>query len=124
MRKRPTLWIVVSTVAFVGVLFVAVFPTRTYLAQRASTGAAEEQLAVLGEQNSLLEERAHLLNDDAEIERLAREEYYLVRPGEEAYALLPAPAPPVPPPPVGVPPAEPGDRNVVQKAWDWLAERR
>jgi cell division protein FtsB len=35
-----------------------------------------------------------VLHTDAAIERLAREQYNLVKPGEEAYAILPArPAP-------------------------------
>ncbi|MDQ3305396.1 MAG: septum formation initiator family protein [Actinomycetota bacterium] len=117
------MWAVLVTVAFVGVLFATVFPTRTFLAQRASLGAATEQLSVLDEQNRLLEERVGLLNDDAEIERLAREEYHLVRPGEEAFAVLPAPGPPRPPSPVGTPPGEADGANVVERAWMWLSDR-
>lgn len=121
MRRR--MWVVAVTVVFVGVLFVAVFPTRTFLAQRASVSAATQQLEVLGEQNRLLEDRARLLNDDAEIERLAREQYHLVKPGEKAYALLPPPASPSPPPLVGTPPDQPDGRNPLQQAWDWLTDR-
>ncbi|MBA3956673.1 MAG: septum formation initiator family protein, partial [Acidimicrobiia bacterium] len=69
----------------------------------------EEQVAVLGEQNRLLEERARLLRDDAEIERLAREEYHLVRPGEEAYVVLPGPD--RAPPPEQLPPPLPRTRR-------------
>ncbi|CAN5786047.1 hypothetical protein BH20ACT1_BH20ACT1_13120 [soil metagenome] len=116
------MWAVLVTVAFVGVLFATVFPTRTFLAQRASLGAATEKLSVLDEQNALLEERVRLLNDDAEIERLAREEYHLVRPGEEAFAVLP-PGPPRPPSPVGTPPGEADGANVVEGAWMWLSDR-
>jgi cell division protein FtsB len=112
-----------GTLAFVGVLFVAVFPSRTFLAQRASLSGVEEQLAVLDEQNRLLEERAELLRDDAEIERLAREEYHLVRPGEEAYVVLPSPdqAPPPESAPAGVPSVE--DRHPLRRAWDWVTDR-
>lgn len=117
------MWAVLATVAFVGVVFTTVFPTRTFLAQRASLAAAIEQLEVLEEQSRLLEERARLLEDDAEIERLAREEYHLVRPGEEAFAVLPAPGPPPPPPRVGTPPPEADDANVVERAWEWLGDR-
>ncbi len=116
-------WVVLASVAFVGVLFTTVFPTRTFLAQRASLDASTEQLGVLDEQNRLLEQRARLLNDDAEIERLAREEYHLVRPGEEAFAVLPAPGPPRPPSPVGTPPGEADGANVVERAWMWLSDR-
>ena len=119
---RRRVWVVLVTLAFVGVLFTTVFPTRTFLAQRASLNASTEQLGVLHEQNRLLEERVRLLNDDAEIERLAREEYHLVRPGEEAFAVLPAPGPPEPPPQVGTPSDEPDDANVVERAWGWLSD--
>ncbi len=115
-------WVVLATVAFVGLLFTTVFPTRTFLAQRASLDASTEQLAVLDEQNRLLEERVRLLNDDAEIERLAREEYHLVRPGEKAFAVLPAPGPPEAQPQVGMP-VEPDDANMAERAWEWLTER-
>ena len=129
MRLRRLVWPIVVSVLFVVVLFAAVFPTRTFLAQRASISGAQEQLDVLEEQNAALEARADLLRDDAEIERLAREQYNLVRPGEEAYALLPAPAPPstvapaeegadAAPPLVGPPAPEEDDRNVVRRAWD------
>jgi len=38
-----------------------------------------------------LRERIRLLNTDEEIERLARRDFNLVFPGEEAYAVLPPP---------------------------------
>ena len=92
MKLRRAVWPVLVTVVLVGFLFVAVFPTRAWVSQQRSIGDAEEQLDVLQEQNGLLEERIAALHDDEEIERLAREQYNLVRPGEEAYAVLP-PAP-------------------------------
>jgi cell division protein FtsB len=112
---RRAVWPVVATVALVAVLFVGVFPTRTYLAQRAATDAAEEQLAVLREQSELLEARAHRLHDEDEIERLAREQYNLVRPGEEAYAVLPPPPPPEPDDE-----DDDGDPNLLERAWEGL----
>jgi cell division protein FtsB len=113
-------WPVVVTLAFVAVLFAAVFPTRTYLAQRSSTNRAVEQLRVLGHQNDVLAERATQLHSDAEIEHLARERYNLVRPGEQAYAVLP---PPAAPRPADTKKPEP-NRNPAQRVWhaltDWL----
>ena len=96
MRRQA--WAVVVSVVAVGVLFVAVFPTRTWLAQRQDLEATERRLAVLTAQNHELAGRVARLNTDAEIERLAREQYNLVRPGEEAYAILPAPPAPRPRP--------------------------
>ena len=89
---RRAAWALVASVVLVGVLFLAVFPTRTYLAQRRDLAATERRLSVLSDQNKELEAKVGRLNTDAEIERLAREQYDLVRPGEEAYAILPPPA--------------------------------
>lgn len=85
----------VASVLSVGVLFVAVLPTRTYLAQRAAVHKAEHQVHVLDQQNQQFSTQERRLTTPSEIERLARAQYGLVRPGEEAYAILPAPKPPI-----------------------------
>ena len=105
MRRRG--WAVVVSLVVIGVLFVAVFPTRTWLTQRRDLLATEQRLAVLATENAELAARVQRLNTDAEIERLAREQYNLVRPGEEAYAILPSAPPPRPPAPRR-PPEQPG----------------
>ena len=93
MKVRRAVVALVVSIVVVGFVIVAVFPTRTYLSQKASISRAEKQLHVLGQQNAELEQRAKQLQSDAEIERLARERYNLVKPGEEAYAVLtPSPA--------------------------------
>jgi hypothetical protein len=79
--------------ALCAVLALAVFPTSTFLDQRADTSEAEQRLAVLRAQNEAYEERIERLQTVEEIERVAREQYNLVFPGEEAYAVLPAPLP-------------------------------
>ena len=84
-----------GAIAFVIVLVVAVFPTSIYLDQRSHTAETEQQLAVLRAQNTAYEQRIARLKTPAEIERLAREQYNLVFPGEEAYAVLPTPLPPL-----------------------------
>ena len=114
-RVGRALWPVLATLGLVLVLFTAVFPTRTFLAQRSATSAAQERLTVLREQSAALDARARQLQEDAEIERLAREQYNLVMPGEEAYAMLPA-APSDPPPAVAEEESE--DRNPLERVWD------
>jgi cell division protein FtsB len=122
MRIRRAVWLVLTLVVLVGVLFVAVFPTRTWLAQRKEMSAATEQLQVLDEQNHLLEQRVSALQSDDEIERLAREQYNLVKPGEEAYALLPAPGSSTVT--TVAPAAEPksGGRSTPSKVWHFLTD--
>ena len=100
--------IAVASVVFVGFLFGAVFPTRTYLAQRREIAAAMQRLALFHQQNGHLEAEAKRLESDEEIERIARARYNLVRPGEEAYAVVPVPKPAAPPaPPAPSPVARP-----------------
>ena len=119
-RVGRALWPVLATLGLVLVLFTAVFPTRTFLAQRSATASAQEQLSVLREQSAALEARAEQLQDDVEIERLAREHYNLVMPGEEAYAMLPSAAPPTTVPPA--PEASDEDRNPLERLWDGITD--
>lgn len=112
MRRRG--WAVVATLVGIGVLFVAVFPTRTWLAQQRELEATERRLAVLTDENAELAALVQRLNTDAEIERLAREQYNLVRPGEEAYAILPSPRPPRPAP---APPPPDAERGLWARVW-------
>jgi cell division protein FtsB len=91
---RRAVWPFLLSVAVVGVLFLFVFPARTYLAQRHDLAAAESRVRVLGTQNKVLSDEAAKLQDDTEIERLARSQFGLVKPGEVAYAILPPPPPP------------------------------
>ena len=99
-RPRRALWLLLASVTIIGVLFIGVYPTRTYLAQRSSLQRAQHQMDVLKSQNDKLAEQAQQLNTDSEIERLAREQYNFVHPGEQAFAILPAPPAPIQLPPV------------------------
>ena len=112
MKRRG--WVVVVSVVAIGVLFVAVFPTRTWLAQRRDLIATEQRLDVLATENAELTSRVQRLNTDAEIERLAREQYNLVRPGEEAYAILPS----APVPRRAAAPVREDDPGLWSRLWD------
>jgi cell division protein FtsB len=94
MRSRLLLPLLGSMIA-IGVLFVGIFPTRALLDQRSELARQQERLEFVAQRNAELEARVEALGTDAEIERIAREQYNLVYPGEEAYAILPAP--PAPP---------------------------
>ena len=86
--------IVVASVIFIGILFGAVYPTRTYLAQQRDLKAARHKLELFQRQNGRLEAEAKRLESDEEIERIARARFNLVKPGEEAYAIVPVPPKP------------------------------
>ena len=89
--RRSTLALLLLGLAFVAVLFAFVYPTRTYLGQRRELNAAERRLEVLEENTKALDHDSARLQSDAEVERRAREDYGLVRPGETPYVLVPAP---------------------------------
>jgi len=97
--------IVVAFVIFIGILFGAVYPTRTYLAQQRDLRAAHQKLALFKQQNGHLEAEAKRLESDEEIERIARARFNLVKPGEEAYAIVPVPPKPGDPAPPAATPA-------------------
>ncbi|HSS09797.1 MAG TPA: septum formation initiator family protein [Acidimicrobiales bacterium] len=99
VRRRRHLGLLLASVVLVGLLFLFVLPARTYLSQHNNLSAAATRMKVLSAENAKLEQRVKQLQTDAEIERLARQ-YGLVKPGEQAYALLPPkqPAPPPTPP--------------------------
>lgn len=81
-------------VLFAGLVYFF-FPTATWLDQRAEAAEVEQELdALLAEQNMLRSEIARMRTDD-EVERIARRDFNFVYPGEEAYAVLPAPPAPV-----------------------------
>jgi cell division protein FtsB len=93
-RGWGRVWLVSAVVVVVAVLFVGVFPTRTFLNQRAAVARAEEQLRVLDAENERLDERVDALKTSEEVERLAREQFELVMPGERPYVVEPPADPP------------------------------
>ena len=92
MRARLALALVGST-AMIAVLAFGVFPTRLWLTQRRDMAETSHRVEVLEDTNAALERRVKELDSDAAIERIAREQHNLVKPGEEAYAILPPPVP-------------------------------
>lgn len=77
------------------VFLVGMFPARAYLQQKEAITDAQQRLAALTEQNREAEDELARLSTDAEIERVAREQYGLVKPGEEVFHVMPAPQDPV-----------------------------
>ena len=99
-RRRVTLATVLLGLTIVALLFAFVYPTSTYLRQRSELGAAHSRLDRLQAETRQLKAESQKLRGDAEVERLAREQYGLVRPGETPYVLVPA-APTTTSPPNG-----------------------
>ncbi|MDQ2754137.1 MAG: septum formation initiator family protein [Actinomycetota bacterium] len=81
-------------VAVVGVLLLFVLPGRTLLGQRHTLSITESRIHALSSENQKLSDRINQLQNNSEIERIARQDYGLVKPGEQALAILPPVAPP------------------------------
>lgn len=65
-----------------------IFPFRQLLAQRNQVERANEQVATLASENAKLEEEIAALATEQEVERIARDQYGLVRPGETGYVVV------------------------------------
>ena len=70
------------------VLF-AWFPASSLLSAHSNLKATQAQLASLHAQDAALAQEQKNLTDSNEIERIAREQYQLVSPGQQAYEVLP-----------------------------------
>jgi cell division protein FtsB len=89
--RAAVLRLAVASLVLIGALFLFVFPTSAVWHQHDQISDAQQRLSVLKQQNEkLASESKHVLSDD-EIERLARDRYNMVRPGEQAWAIVPGP---------------------------------
>lgn len=93
-RRRALAGLAV-TVILLGVLLFAIFPTRTWFQQRRDTAAAQTELDQVQAQRAKIKREQARLKTDEEIARRAKEELGYVKPGEEAFAILPAPTDPI-----------------------------
>jgi cell division protein FtsB len=93
MTRGARARLALGALALVAILFVFVFPTRSYLAQRRQVSAAQHDVQVLREQNDKLAAEASELQTPAAIERMAREQFHRVFPGEQVYDVVPGETP-------------------------------
>ena len=92
--RNTTIALVVAPLRAVG--YVMFVPARNYLEQQSATRDTQEQLDQLDEEIAQLDQREEELSDPEHIVREARERFNMGRPGEEVFAVLPAPPPPLP----------------------------
>ncbi|MGB5168753.1 MAG: septum formation initiator family protein [Acidimicrobiia bacterium] len=96
VKKQRWGWVL--AVVLLGALALTVsgiLPFRQLISQQNQIERSQAQLTALTDENDLLAEDIAMLGTDAEIERLAREQYGLVRPGEVAYVVVTPDEPPV-----------------------------
>jgi len=88
-RKQRWGWVL--AVVLLGALALTVsgiLPFRQLISQQRQIERSQEQLSALTSENRALAEDIEMLGTDAEIERLARDQFGLVRPGETAYVVV------------------------------------
>jgi cell division protein FtsB len=88
-RKQRWGWVL--AVVLLGGLALTVsgiLPFREMVLQQHQIDRTQDQLDALEEENARLTEDIVMLESDAEIERIAREQYGLVLPGEVAYVVV------------------------------------
>jgi len=114
-----SLFFVVVLIAL-GLVATGVLPVRDYLERENEVNAAQERLDELQSDNAELAADVDALFSEQEVERIAREQYGFVRPGEIGYVVLTPDVESVPakdPEPVAVP----GDsRSLLQRIWDFM----
>lgn len=94
-RRHPvlfSLWVVLVVLVALALILFLVLPTRTWLTQRSALGDTSHRLDVLNQENEALAGRVAALQTPEEIERVARQQYGMVRPGEHAFSVVPAPS--------------------------------
>ena len=106
----------------VALVFSNVFPFRQILAQEELVEQKNQSLAVLEAENARLTAAADYLQTDHGVEKIARQDFGYVRPGEVAYVVV------SPPGEAKLVPAEPEpieelDRVWWQGIWDFLTGR-
>ena len=84
-----------ARLAFVGALVASAivifawFPAGSLLSQRSNLHGTQAELNALHAQDAALAQENKNLSDAGEIGRIAREQYQLVSPGQQAYEVLP-----------------------------------
>jgi cell division protein FtsB len=81
---------IVLVVVIVGGL-AGIFPFRQIIANDRAVALAEQKLDALAAENARLEQQMAALESPEEVERLAREHFGLVRPGEIGFVAVPTP---------------------------------
>ena len=86
--RRRRIPLAVGTLVALAVLGTS-FPLSALLSQRGQLSATAAQLHTLTSENQLLTEQQQQLDSKAEIDRLARQDYQMVLPGQTLYDVLP-----------------------------------
>jgi len=121
-RKRSRLGTAMFIVLLValGLVATGVLPVRDFLGRESAVNAARDELASITEENTRLNEDVNALYSQAEIERIAREQYGFVRPGEIGYVAVLPDRPVADTNGATAEPVAHDDRSLLQMIWDFI----
>lgn len=88
---KPGLYAALVLSLLVLVFLWCLEPTQNWLRQRREMSRLGQKISHIEEKNKRLEEEKAALNTLERVEGLAREELGMVKPGEEAYVVIPPP---------------------------------
>ena len=81
-------FLALSALVLLVVAALGLLPYRQVLARERAVDLSRDKLNALQEENLRLEQRVAVLQTDEEVERLAREQFGLVMPGEVGYVAV------------------------------------
>jgi cell division protein FtsB len=113
-------FLAVVLLAALAITMAGIFPFRQMLAQDRQVENTRLQYETLVDENARLADEIERLETPLEVERIAREQYGLVRPGEAAYRTVPSDDPA---PSDTAKLAEPLEKPWFGKLWDFLTGR-
>ncbi|HEV8425800.1 MAG TPA: septum formation initiator family protein [Actinomycetes bacterium] len=126
-EPRPPLGLTPRGAVLLLVMFAlaatAVYPLRQYVSQQDRIHRLQAKQLALQAENARLEAERKRLQDPAYLQQLAKRDYHLVAPGEEAWVVTGSPpaAHPSPAPPASSKPGSPWYKRAWQRATGWLS---
>ena len=120
-RSRPGAFVVVLLLVGLAIVLAGVFPFRQLIAQERLVDNTRTQLDALVAGNESLQAQIDAVQSPAELERIAREQYGMVRPGELSY-IVELDGGPVPEAVIGQD-QELDSRTLLERFWDFLTGR-
>jgi cell division protein FtsB len=118
--RRGALLAVILLVGL-AIVLAGVFPFRQLIAQERLVDNTQAKLDALVEENERLQDQIDAVQSPAELERIAREQYGMARPGETTYVVELEGGPTT----NGLATVEPvvDSRSLLQRFWDFLTGR-
>jgi cell division protein FtsB len=124
-QSRPPLGLTPRGALLLVVMFAlaaaAVYPLRQYVSQADRIQRLQEKQRALEAENQRLDREHARLKDPAYVKQLAKRDFHLVEPGEEAWVVTGTP-PTTRPTAAPAPRAEP-EPPWYRRAWSWLTAR-